>query len=260
VREYRAIEFFSELDLKWHHLDEMNDDQKSALAVICFAVSEVNALSRMYLFAHHELSGFPAIDFAIMTQVHSVLRNWSAKLFEMSEFLSFRDKDNRTTDKQLIRLGSAALDAFKKLKDDEGYRVARALRHEATNHYLLGPVRKNLPFVSDRANCTFFLHKQRGNSIYPLGDEVLFAGRLNREGAKFDTTSEKKQAYDKWFDWNLKATDWLHDVHLDFFREFIGPIAKKHRLRLRLRDYWIDPILVSDRDSPKIPVVFRNSK
>jgi hypothetical protein len=257
VSEAAAIEFFNELNMRWSHFSELSDDQKAALAIVCFAASEVNALAKMYIFAQHELTGKDAIDYGIMAQTHSILRTWSAKLFEMSEFVEFKGKYNKTKDTKLQKLGDEAFQSFKPLMGLEGHRIAKSLRHEATSHYYLAPVKSNLPFVDDKANCSFYLHSSSGNSNFPLGDEVVFAGLLNREGAKFQSLEDKLEVYRLWWRWNLDATKWLHAVHLAFFRELVAPLAREKGIKMRRRAYWIDPALVSQLDQPKLPVVLR---
>ncbi|MFN8993274.1 MAG: hypothetical protein ACK5X3_06380, partial [Pseudomonadota bacterium] len=178
-----AIEYFVELEMRWKEFDPLSDDEKAALSIVCFAVTEVNALMRIYAFAEHHFTGNAAIDYGMLAQSHSLLRCWSAKLFEFSEFITFKDKNNRTSTPSLLALSKKHVAAFDVLKSANGYGAARYLRHETTNHYFLDPVRKNLPHVSDRANCNFYLHQLNGNSHFPMGEEVVFVGRLNRDGA-----------------------------------------------------------------------------
>ena len=252
-----AIEYFVELEMKWKDFAPLSDDQKAALAVVCFAVTEVNALMRMYAFADHDFTGKPAIDYGMLAQSQSILRTWSAKLFEFSEFIAFKDKANRTTDSVLKSLSDKHTLTFESLKPAAGYQTARYLRHEATNHYLLSPVKKNLPYVSDKANCNFYLHQMTGNSHYPMGDEVVFAARLNREGAHLATSEEKKETYRTWWNWNLTATKWLNDVHFSFYKELVVPISKGKSARRR--NYWIDPRFVGVPAKVKIPSVLRRT-
>jgi hypothetical protein len=250
-----AIEYFVELEMRWKEFDPLSDDEKAALSIVCFAVTEVNALMRMYAFAEHHFTGKAAIDYGMLAQSHSLLRSWSAKLFEFSEFITFKDKNNRTSDPSLLALSKKHASTFEALKTENGYGAARYLRHETTNHYLLVPVRKNLPHVSDRANCNFYLHQLNGNSHFPMGEEVVFVGRLNRDGAHLATDEEKRKTYSDWWTWNLSATKWLNAVHLDFYRELVVPLAKAKTARRRA--YWIDPRLVGVPEQDKLPLFMR---
>jgi hypothetical protein len=250
-----AIEFFVELEMRWKEFHPLSDDQKAALSIVCFAVTEVNALMRMYAFAEHELTGKAAIDYGTLAQSHCILRSWSAKLFEFSEFITFKDKNNRTSDPALLDLSKRHTDTFETLKSESGYGVARFLRHEATNHYLLDPVRKNLSHISDSANCNFYLHDLNGNSHFPIGEEVVFVGRLNRAGAHLASDEERKKSYRDWWRWNLSATKWLNAVHLDYYRELVVPLARAKSARRRA--YWIDPRLVGVPEEHKLPLFMR---
>ena len=258
MSETFAIEYLHELEFRWKDFDALSDDQKAAFSIACFAVSEVNALTKIYAYSQHELTGQTAIDYGVMIQSHSVLRSWSAKLFEFSEFIYFRGRDNRTTDATLLSISKRHVETFKKLRDDKGYSAARYLRHETTNHYLLSPVRKNLEFVSENANCNFYVHQMTGNSYYPMGDEVVFAARMSREGGHSGTVEEKLRVYKNWWQWNLAATTWLHGVHFDLYNELIKPIAKTKFARRK--DYWISPSLVGTPEERKIPLFMRRQE
>lgn len=260
MSDVSAIEYFVELEMRWKEFDPLSDDQKAALSIVCFAVTEVNALMRMYAFTEHDPSGKAAIDYGVLAQSHSLLRSWSAKLFEFSEFITFKDKNNRTSDKALLHLSEKHTATFENLKLASGYGAARYLRHEATNHYLLDPVRKNLPYVSDRANCNFYLHQLNGNSHFPMGEEVVFVGRLNRDSVRLATEEEKKKTYRDWWTWNLSATNWLNEVHLDFYREFVAPLVKATGKTARRRVYWIDPRLVGVPEQEKVPIFARKEQ
>lgn len=255
-----AIEFLSELKLSWSDLESLTDDQKAAIAIACLAVSEVNALKRVYAFCEHNLLEDSVIDYSIIIQIETVLRTWSAKLFEFSEFIKFQGKDNKTTDEVLLAISRRNIISFEKFLDDSGYRVARFLRHEVSNHYNLRPVKRNLDFVSTRANCSFFVHKSRWNSFFPMGSEVVFAARIYRETGPNGTNDLNLKVYDEWWHWNIAATNWLHSVHLELYKELIVPIVKKKNIKFRRRDHWIRPSLVGVVGAIKIPIFLRVEK
>jgi hypothetical protein len=254
VSEAKALETLVEFPLSWDEIETLPPDQRAALGIICFAFSEINALMRMYAFSQRSLSGDEAIDMAVIIQNNVLLRTWSAKIYEFSEFLRFHG-DHKTTDATLLELAHNALLSFEAHKKAEGYSSARNLRHEASNHYLLGPVKKNLNAVSRRANCSLYLHEMTGNSFYPLGEEIVFLGRLNRQGLKLETEEERQGLYQAWWDWCLATTKWQQSVTAKFLRRIIldnFPDKKPQR-----KDHWLSLDLVGNPELSNFPVFIR---
>lgn len=201
--------------------DELHEDIRAGLAITCYAASEVNSLMKLYIFANHKFINDGIVDLANYLQRNVILRTWSAKLFEFSEFITLSQKFNKTKNEQLQAICLGATKSFDILRSRNGYETARFLRHEAANHYSLQAARKNLDYVSINAKLSFYLHEMTGNSFYPMGEEVMFIGRMNR-GSKHIITKEEKIAFHKdWYDWNIAATKWLDQVQSEFVKKII---------------------------------------
>ena len=252
-----AIEHFWEYPLSWEELQTFPEDQQAALAVFSYAASEANALSKLYSATSHSLTGENAIDCAISTQLFVILRTWSSKLFEVEAFLNFKGK-NRTSDQEVLELAKVSLSNFSRLRDSDGYLIARDVRNEASHHYSFTAAKKNLKHVSARANCTMYLHEMNGNSFYPMGEEVLFIGRLNRRGAQLDSEEKRSALLGKWMDWNIEANSWLNDTHAEFMRTLV--LEKLGNKFAKKRTYWIDPVLVGKVTERKTPVFLRKDR
>jgi hypothetical protein len=80
--------------------------------------------------------------------------------------------------------GLSALEEFvnekNRLTSDSNYLLAKTIRDHSTNHYLVSPAAANLQYVSKNAKVAAYLHETQGNSYYPIGEEVVFSGRLSR--------------------------------------------------------------------------------
>jgi hypothetical protein len=251
----KALEKIAVFPLRWSDLAYLSDHQKAAFSIVSFAVTEINCLMRLYLFSRHDLTGDDIVDYASLAQSGVILRTWSSKLFEVSSFLRFKESYNKTNDATLMRLGKEALDDFKAIEAGSGYASARNFRNEVSSHYSLSAVEKNLEHVSPHANCNMYLHSMKGNSYFPIGDDVVFIGRLNRQGAQGTSPEQERNLYDEWMQWNVDATRWLNDVHLKFFAEFVanslpGRVATEKLL-------WLDPRMVGNPSDVRIPVFMR---
>lgn len=85
-----AIEHLFEYPLSKSDVAKLPKDQHAVIAVLCFIASESNALAKTYIAASHEDTGETVIDTSLSILRFTILRAWSAKLFEVSEFLGFR--------------------------------------------------------------------------------------------------------------------------------------------------------------------------
>ena len=251
-----AIEHLTEYPLGWKDLEALPGDQKALIALANYAATEVNALHRNYLFSSHDFCGQDAIDLAISAQRLVLLRCWSAKMFEFSKSIEKLAKGTGTNDRLIIELATQAVSDFAALKQAKGYYVVENLRHEATNHFSFKAAKKNLNHVSPSLNCNLYVHELNGNSHFPMGEAVMFFGRLNRHGASLKTTEEKEQLLDFWMEWNLRATRWVSEVHVNIMAKLV--FDRFGDRKWEKKTYWIDPELVGGIPGRRIPVFLRN--
>lgn len=250
-----AIEYLVDYSLRWADLRDLPEDQVAFLGVLSYAVSEVNALSGIYIFSSHPMIENEAIDNAILIQRFVLLRSWSARLFEAIELLENGVKKRQISDQDLLEFVKECLKELSAIKSSKGYELARDLRNESTNHYSFSTAKKNLKHISDRANCNMYLHEKKVNSFYPFGEEVMFVGRLNRHGASLRTRDKKSNLLDLWISWNLKATQLIGDIQVEFFKKFLlerFPDKFGHE-----RPYWIPRELASTVEDKHVPIFLR---
>ena len=210
-----AIEHFWEITVTPEELKKLPEDQQAIIAILCFAVSEVNSLARLYIFNSHDLVGEDAIDSAAFIQRLLLLRTWSSKLFEIRQCLSKIAKQKQTHDSEVLRLVGEALARFEEINDPVATPIVRDIRNGLANHYSFADAKRNLKHVKPSAVCNFYIHKMNGNSFYPLGEEVMFMGMMNRH-AKRDDTLQAMELFDEWMQWNLLANGWLSKTHVEF--------------------------------------------
>ncbi len=187
-------------------------------------------------------------------QRHLLLRSWSARIFEFYKFIGEESDKPSCDDEALQKLFQDSNQSFETLKRRLGFEIARDLRNEATNHYSLKAAKKNLASVPCHADCSFYLHEIDGNSFYPMGEEVMFIGRMNRKGKSVTTENDRAALFNEWMGWNLDANRWVKDTHVSFAdRIFISKTDK----RATKMSHWIPYSMVGDKDAFKIPVLLR---
>ncbi|WP_217371973.1 hypothetical protein [Ruegeria arenilitoris] len=253
--DFKAIEHITEYRLTWDEFTSIPEDQRAAVAVASYAVSEINALSRLYLFAVQEMTGNPVIDGAVFIQANVLLRAVSSKVFEFTQLINLKDNHNKTNDPIVKKIFSDAEVAFQELKNREGFRLAQAIRNEASNHYRLKPARNNMKGLAEQARLSFCMNRMSGNSYHPLGEEFMFIARLNRAGQKAETKEDKLKLHSEWFEWNIDAVRWVNGVFRELMKEIV--LKKFPSKRAVKVPHWIDPKLVGEVDDHKAPIFLR---
>ncbi|MEO0370349.1 MAG: hypothetical protein AAF231_02735 [Pseudomonadota bacterium] len=191
------------------------EDQLAAFGVFCFACSEINVLHRLYICSVHPPHKDQEIRFAALIQQFLILRTWTAKLFEVTEFVKFEGKYNKTKDPVLKEFSTEALNQLQKIQDEAGNGLAKKLRDEVANHYHLKPARANVAHLSEVGEYSMYLHKAAGNSFYPFGEELMFGARLNRFEA--DNPNKDANLFKEWNAWNVKVSRWVSSMHVRLF-------------------------------------------
>lgn len=211
-----------------HSIEDLRSipkDQLAAYAGICHAVNELNVMKRVFLASFHQEPSSPEVGMYLWVQNHTLLRVWSAKIFELSQFLKFEGRYNRTSDKELKDFGDSARERFRALGESPFYEMTKRLRHEVTNHTSLKAIRECLDFVGDQIECSAFLGPEIGNCLFPFGEEVVFGGTLARVWTEHRIKPET--SLDIWFEWNQSANNWATEQQLRFINNFIGALPKK---------------------------------
>lgn len=254
VNAYKLVEFFYVYPVFKSDLEKIPRDHAAIVGLLSFAVSEINAFLRMYIFSQHGFDHEAGINEVIAIQNMALMRVISAKLFEVENLLKF-SKVQPPPDKMVIDLAKKCLKSFDALRRKDGYKVALRLRNEATHHYSFAAARKSCSQISANANLNLYIHGKSGNEFYPMGEELIFAGGLNKLSGEADKSDEN--IYRVWFEWVKGAVLWLKSAHGRFINELI---LKKHPGRgARKKIFFLDETLVGEVNSTKLPVIMRFS-
>lgn len=253
----KALVHLEEYHLSWDELKTLPEDHLAAVAVLSYAVSETNALLRIYLSQDHAYVEKKAINSASNIQRFVIIRSISSRLFELEAFLKEITGQDESKKDQLRLLGRAALVGFNKLKNSEEYELARTIRHDATNHYSFSSAKKNLMRVHKGADCNMYMHRMNGNCFYPFGEEVMFHARLNRRWANISSKKERDQKFKKWLDWTLKMKSWLDEVHANFTDELVFKPLGRNSVRKEV--YWVQQNFVSKAKDKLTPIFLDKS-
>ncbi|MFV2051864.1 hypothetical protein [Aliiroseovarius sp. YM-037] len=253
----KALMHLTQIDYTWDQMNAIPEDHLAALSVLSYAVSEANALSRIYLCQAHEYTGEKAVDSATNIHRFLIIRTWSSRLFEAKDFFdSIGGKKPETEDNLLIELAGEALRKFDEIKNGDGYYVARDIRNEATNHYGFIAAKKNIPHVPSNMDCAMYIPEASGNCFYPLGEAVMFHARLNRRWKNVPSKDGRDRLFREWLDWNLAANRWLEECHGIFCNQLLfeplgGAVARKEK-------YWVPPEMVGNPKERLTPVYLRD--
>ena len=252
----KAAVQFDEFHLPLATLRQLPEDHIAALGLMSYAISELNILSRIYLAQAVEDTGVRIIDEIIKAQKLLVLRSWSSKLFEVREFLlSLTGKKALTRDPLLQKLATDALDALEKLSATEGYKAANDIRHEAAHHYSFSAAKKNIAHLPADTLCDAVLHRHQGNNFYPLGEYLMFHGRLQRRWKTDPTLREKQIKFEVWLQWCMEAKASVEESFARFMSKLL--FEKIGRNSFYSKTYWIPESLVGHPFDHRTPIVFR---
>lgn len=253
----KKIEFLSKFKLTADEFKSLDKETRAVVALSCFAVTELNIFSKIYIFGAPEIDDQTDIDIINYIQRHSILRTWGAKIFEFQEFIKEIDPTGADKD-ELQRIKSNALASFSELKKAGGYELARTLRHETANHFSLKAARKNVDFVSTNANLSMLLHEIDGNSSFPLGEEVMFAAKLNRYTSNLADESKRVAILDEWMNFNLAASSWLRNVHFEIIDKLI--LRKLGKKIAGSQIYYLSGDSVAEIGEMCLPLFVRKGK
>jgi hypothetical protein len=255
----KAIVQYDEFLLSVAQLQSLPEDQVAALATLSYAVTEVNCLARIFLSQSHDYIGEKLIDELVGVQRLVILRTWSAKLFEVIEFLQgFSSKKSQLTDDPLIvKLAQEALVELAPLTKSEGYEAARDLRHEATNHYSFKAAKGNIRHVHSDALCSLYIHRHGGNDFFPLGEAVMFHGRLHRRWKDLQSLDRKREKFDSWLQWCMDANKFLIELHAKFANAIV--FKGLGRNTFYQRNYFVPESMVGHPFDDLTPIVFREN-
>jgi len=248
-----------QFDLTADQFRQLPEDQQAVIAVLTYAVSELNALRRVFLSQRLALTEEVAINSAIKIQHFTILRTWTSKTFEAVQFLEndLCSSKRKCKDQSVLRLAKSLKGKLKEIRGRSGYSLARDIRNETANHYSFSSAKKNLQHTRNGSDCNFYTHDHGGNDFFPVGEEVVFQARLARRWSSVREKTTRDRIFRDGLTWNNETTDWLTKVNALFCSELVFKAFPQNRFR---SSHYSAPAEISGHPSAKItPVFFEDS-
>ncbi|MEP1962496.1 hypothetical protein [Tateyamaria sp.] len=255
--ENKAIVEITKYALSKKDFEDIPEDQVALIGLLNYAATELNCLQRVYIASSQGLTGENHLDVGIASQRYTLLRVWSAKLFELMQCLEDLCKPNRKIDEVVLEVATTAREAMVELKENDAYPLVRNIRDNATNHYSFKDAKKNLRHVSEGADFSLYLHEMDGNSYYPMGEELMFVGRINRFGSGLSGKAARQNLLNAWMDWNLLANHWVRATHVDAFERLV--MSKYPRRAAWSKKHYVPVNLVGNIEKPVVPLFMKRT-
>ncbi|WP_299026012.1 hypothetical protein [uncultured Sulfitobacter sp.] len=202
----------------------LSEHEQILLALLSYAISETNALWRVFVCAIQTTTGTVQVDQAVAVQRGVLLRTWSSKLFEFDKAL----KDLRQRPKIDPALKSFVDDMRSKLAGPDKTKIPKLVeefRNEAGNHATVSAAKKNLDFLSKTAPLNMLFSDLEANTVLPLGEELFFAARYNRYLSETGKDRLSIDPFEEWLAWNQAATREL----MAFIDEYLTTFVFKEK-------------------------------
>lgn len=205
-------------------IGELNGEQVAALGMVSYACSEISTMFRLYCCSMRNPEEHEPIAGALFSQQILIVRMLSAKILELSEFLTFEKRGRTAKDETVRRLGSRALSAYESIRSGDGYGIARYLRNKITNHYDMDFIRNGLEGMSTGpGHMDFDLYSMDGKNIWyhPFGDDFVFSSAIYNWARSHGEGLSALEVYRLWIGWVIVAVEWSRLVHGIFVDELI---------------------------------------
>lgn len=256
------IEKLVEIRFSKDDIDAIGTKDFAFLSITLFAANEI------FVFYKYMASNIykkdlvePQIQALATIQQAVILRIMSAKLFEFIELYEAQHK-------KWMRSGaSAEMDRFadrtkelSEIKSGQFYDLTKRMRNKITNHYAVDDIVGNINYIDSLANLTAQMHEEQGNSFFPIGEEVVFIGLMNKYMSKESglTTFEEKRSFtENWIAWTLKAARWVSATTYDIIRYYVIERLQK---KGRVKTFHLDPKLIADVTSHRAPIMLRSNR
>lgn len=257
MSENFPIEHLHVYKLKWSELTSLTSDEKAALSILSFVVSEVNVLKKLTLFAMFDHDEQSDVAPAIVIQRNLILRTTTAKLFEFLRFVE-KQLEKENISPRLLRVLQGFERELADMRLGYGFKIAKQIRHKMANHLDFDDAVLSVEAASQNVDCSFYLTEAGGNSYYPLGDEIMFSSSLHRAWESSGESMTFADALDEWIKWTLSLSDLADRVHLAIFEEFVEPLVPTRMAHHKPQ--WLSKDLVAAHPGFKMPIFIRSSR
>lgn len=254
------IEYFHRVSLDNSDMEKLGRENVSFLAAILFAANEMFVYQKI-LATYINRPSQRYEEMKVLSFIHqfTIMRTSSAKIMEFIKLYEDQCKIwNRKHLEEEINEMNDFTERLGPIKESEFFKFTKEIRDTIINHYIVSEISKNLEYLSDKADYSLQLHWEQGNSFFPIGEEIVFAGYINRyfRDSEEGTLEQKSDLMRRWIDWILRAIKWINDV-VQAFAKFIV-LKKLSGKRVKKNALFLDPDLVADIRNFRSPLILRD--
>ncbi|KCV81939.1 hypothetical protein ATO10_08838 [Actibacterium atlanticum] len=248
-----------ELSIPKADIEKLDETEWAFIATLAFAMDEISVFQKLLVHAKAQKPEAEELRIAHAIQENTITRALCAKIFEAVKLF---DQYQRLADRNGLSDVRNKLvefsESFDELKADPIYSLAKDIRDHATNHYLPSETKKNLEHVSDKAITKAFLHRNIGNSFYPLGEEFVFLGRIGRHYAEEYDRPHTMEDVRKWVEWALAASK----VLTHFFTDYLVWVQRERfpEWALKPTKPYLEPELYGELGETPLKLFFEASR
>ena len=178
-REY-VIERYYPVSLSQKDIAALGAENVAFLSTILFAANEIYVFQKFLVSSIRPSQRDSEMDYLKFIQQGALLRVLSGKLFEFVKVFEDQRKiwARRSHSEETQRTDALAED-LKSIKGSMFYNLTKNMRNGIISHYLVSAF-KNIEHISPIADLSLQMHIEQGNSFFPIGEEIVLVGFLNR--------------------------------------------------------------------------------
>jgi len=187
------------------------------------------------------------------------LRVISSKLFE---FIKLCGDQRKRWERQGSKTGKTLEKEYEELlrsKSSIYFQLAEEIRNKVSNHFLVSDICSYFMLAQKRDEYEYLLHQEQGNSVAPVGEDVVFFSLFNqflRGDEIVQNIGDKAQFFEGWLDWISETTNHLDKFTYALLRQVLD--EKLPQKKVREKRLFLDEDLVGDINSFRMPLILRN--
>ena len=249
------IERFMPLSISRADFEKLGDRERGFLAAICFAMNDISIFTKLLVMSFRDQPDDDVFKHYHVCQQNVLLRSLTAKVFEYLKCLEgqFRQWERRPTPPEELERFTDIKAALEELSAAEYFEISREMRNKLTNHYSSSDFTRYSGHLADDAALKFIFHDQVGNTVYPIGEEVGFAGFLNQVAGENERGADFVHA---WMDWILGASRWSAEATNEFLRYYLFDVIGIEPRGVRT--IFCDPSFVQNICDIRLPMIVKS--
>ncbi|WP_417268666.1 hypothetical protein [Celeribacter baekdonensis] len=254
--ENKKILSFSVLTFTKAELDELGDDLTALIATMSYAANEISTMQLLYISNSGVVPADKDIYFRWAIQKHTLIRILNAKVFEaIFGFSEYKKTLERRGLHKSLEFLAKIFEQIDDMKHAPGYNYSKAIRDKATNHYSPANTKKNMKYVSARADKRMIHHEKTGNSFHPIGEEYVFMAQVNATANTHNVQSE--EVMNEWIDWTIRSLRTLSKAFDDLLIQVVTEVLP-HKY-LELKKPYVELPLVCNLTTSALPLFFEST-